>query len=183
MRLFVAFDVPGPQKDSVEQAIRPLRAELPGARWTSREGWHVTLKFLGEVADDRLEEVRSIVSRCVARGGPVATALTDIGAFPNLRQPRVLWAGLGDERRRLEFLAARMEKKFGAAGFRQETRRLHPHLTLARFRSPYGPAPAVETNRPYSLDRTAFEVGEVILFRSRLSPKGASYEALDRFAL
>ena len=183
MRLFVAFDVPEPQKDSIEVAIRPLQAQLPGARWTSREGWHVTLKFLGEVPDDRLEEVRSIVSGSVPGAGPAAAALTDIGAFPNLRRPRVLWAGLRDDERRFEFLAARMEKKFGAAGFRQEARRLHPHLTLARFRPPFGPAPAVDANRPYMLDRSVFEVGEVLVFRSRLSPKGASYEALDRFAL
>lgn len=183
MRLFVGIEVPEAQKRSIEKAIQELRKALPAGRWVPRENWHVTLKFLGEVPDERVAEVGEI-GMVAARGSPVLTThLTDIGSFPTRTRTRVLWVGLDDPEDEMAHLAARLEKKLGKAGFRQESRKLHPHLTLARFRVPERIAEVIESSGPYDLDRSAFEVSEAVLFRSRLSRAGATYEAIESWRL
>lgn len=183
MRLFVAFDVPDPQKMSIEKAIQPLRLRLPKARWTSREAWHVTLKFLGEVTEDRLAEVREIIDASALASTPTPTRLTDVGSFPSPKRARVLWVGLEDAQSVMAGIARSMEEAFTTAGFRREGRELHPHLTIARFRVTQLIEDVLLETGPFQLDRLPFEVGEIVLYRSHLSPKGATYEALEHFHL
>ncbi len=178
MRLFVAAEIPEGHKASIDRAIERLRPALPQARWTAADGRHLTLKFLDEVADDRLGEVVSILESSIARYQPVTTRLTDLGAFPSLRRARVLWLGIDDHSRRLAHLAARMEKFFGRAGFHTESRKLRPHITLARFKSPT--AIDLDWGRDTPIPPGPFEIREVVLFRSHLGPSGATYEALAR---
>lgn len=180
MRLFVALEVPEDKRRSVEKAIQMLRLRLPDARWVRREQWHCTLKFLGEVPDDRILEVERIVVEACKKTPPSETRLTEIGSFPSRRRARVIWAGLDDPDHSFEHLAARLEKKFGRAGLRQESRKLHLHMTLARLKVPGDISKTLEESGPYDFDRTVFEANEAVVFRSRLSPAGATYEALSR---
>ncbi len=89
LRLFVAFEVPKAQKDSVQKAIASVA--VPGARWTSRESWHVTLKFLGATAEERLAEVTGVVEQAASTSQPARTSLQDLGAFPSFRPERRPW--------------------------------------------------------------------------------------------
>ena len=184
MRLFVAVDIPDRQKLSVEKAIQPLRLALVGAvRWVPRENWHATLKFLGEVPDDLVPDLRSVLTAVTSAAPATSTALTDVGAFPALSRARVLWVGLADPDGRLASLAAALESSLGEAGFRQESRPLRAHVTLARIRAPIAIAGIVEKAGPYGLNREPFAVGRVVLYRSRLGRAGAVYEPLAEFPL
>lgn len=196
MRLFVAAQVPERQKRSLQATLENWRSSLPGARWTSRESWHVTLKFLGEVPEAQLDEVQEVLMDAVARVDRFSTQLTAAGAFPNLRRPRVLWMGLSDEGHSFRNLAGRMDRKFEKAGFVSENRPFRPHVTLARFRDPGGGAirnsPDTPANQLLDLiqelegpniDRSPFPVDDLILFRSHLSPKGSIYEQMMRLPL
>ncbi|MGH2768315.1 MAG: RNA 2',3'-cyclic phosphodiesterase, partial [Actinomycetota bacterium] len=136
MRLFLAVEVPEAHRLSVERATEPLRPLLRGARFLPAGSWHVTLKFLGEVPEGRLDKVCEAAAAAAA-GCPVSTVtLAELGAFPNVRHPRVLWVGLDDPQGSLRLLVSRMEKEFAARGWRKESRPWHPHLTVARFRVP-----------------------------------------------
>jgi RNA 2',3'-cyclic 3'-phosphodiesterase len=184
MRLFVAVDIPDRQKLSVEKAIQSLRLALVGAvRWVPRENWHATLKFLGEVPDERVADLSSVLAAVTSAAPATTTALTDVGAFPGLNRARVLWVGLDDPGARLASLATALEVSLGEAGFRQESRALHPHVTLARIRAPIPIARIVEKAGPYALDREPFAVGRVVLYRSRLNRTGAVYEPVAEFPL
>jgi len=183
VRLFVGIEVPEAQKRSIEKAIQELRKALPSARWVPRENWHVTLKFLGEVPEERVSEITEIGSKSASRTPQFDTHLTEIGSFPTKTRTRVLWVGLVDPDRVMAHLAARLEKKFGKAGFRQESRDLHPHLTLARFRIPERIADVIQRNGPYPFDENPFPVEEVVLFRSHTSRSGARYEPLQAWTL
>ena len=184
IRLFVAVEIPDRQKLSVEKAIQPLRLALAGAvRWVPRENWHATIKFLGEVPDDRVPDLSPVLAAVTSAAPATTTALTDVGAFPALNRARVLWVGLDDPGARLASLAAALESSLGEAGFRQESRPLHPHLTLARIRAPITIAGIVEKSGPYGLDREPFAVGRVVLYRSHLSRAGAVYEPVAEFPL
>jgi 2'-5' RNA ligase len=184
MRLFVAIDVPEERKRSIEKSIQDLRKTLVGAvRWVPRENWHATVKFLGEVADDRFEEVSSVLTGVCSASTSTTTSLTDVGAFPSLGRARVLWAGLADPEDRIASLATELEKSFGMLGFRQESRALHPHVTLARIRVPVSIAAIVQKAGPYDFDREPFPVDRVVLYRSHLSRSGAAYEPVGTFPL
>jgi len=180
VRLFVAAEISESHKVSIERCVEQLRAALPQARWTGSDGRHVTLKFLGEVPDGRLEEAIEILRSSLVRYQPVTTRLTDIGGFPSLRKARVLWLGLDDHSRRLAHLAARMEKFFGRAGFHSQSRKLRPHITLARLKSPAALDGLIEECGPYDFESEPFPITEVVLFRSNLGPGGATYEPLAR---
>lgn len=184
MRLFAAVDVPEPQKRSVEKGIQALRMALVGAvRWVPRENWHATVKFLGEVADDRLGDVSSVLAAVCSRSPSTTTSLTDLGAFPSLGRARVLWVGLTDPGGRLAALADALETAFGEMGFRQESRALHLHVTLARIRAPIPIAAVVEKAGPYTFDREPFAVDRLVLYRSHLSRSGATYDPVATFPL
>ena len=178
LRLFVAFEVPEAQKDSVQKAIASLA--VPGARWTSRESWHVTLKFLGATPEERLAEVIGVVEQAASASEPAQTSLLGLGAFPGFRRARVLWVGLDDPGGVLAALARTLEEGFAEHGFPAEGRPWTPHLTVARLKVPA--AVALEPGQTH-LDEQPFEVGQVILFRSHLKAGGAVYEPLAGFRL
>ncbi|MGH2688876.1 MAG: RNA 2',3'-cyclic phosphodiesterase, partial [Actinomycetota bacterium] len=160
MRLFVAVGIPERQKRSVEKAVQVLRLAIGDAgRWVPRENWHATVKFLGEVPDAHLAEVLAVVGRNTAAASRTTSALTGVGAFPSLGRARVLWVGLSDAEGRLAALAAGLEEALGEAGFRRESRPLHPHLTLARLRAPVPIGRVLEEAGPFAFDREPFEVG------------------------
>jgi RNA 2',3'-cyclic 3'-phosphodiesterase len=181
LRLFVAFEVPEAQKDSVQKAIASLEpVAVPGARWTSRESWHVTLKFLGATPEERLAEVTGVVEQAASASQPARTSLQGLGAFPSFRRARVLWVGLEDPGGVLAALACTLEEGFARHGFPAEGRPWTPHLTVARLKVP---APVALDPAEVHLDEQPFEVGRVVLFRSHLKPSGAVYEPLARCPL
>ena len=136
LRLFVAFDVPEAQKDSVEEAIAPLA--VPGARWTSRQSWHVTLKFLGATPEERLSEVTGVVEQAASASQPARTSLRDLGAFPSFRRARVLWVGLDDPGAVLAALALYAVALSGCAIHPLPERRHADSQRVKLFRAPPG---------------------------------------------
>lgn len=185
MRLFFAFEVPARQLRSVEEVAGRLRDALPTARFTSPGAWHVTLRFLGEVTDDRLEKMIAMGAAAASSARPATARLEGIGAFPGPSRPRVLWVGVRDEDGALAALAADLERRARRARFDKEVRPWRPHLTLARFRVPARPGPTegLFHQEAKALDTSAFTVEELVLFRSHLSPRGAAYEAVARTPL
>jgi 2'-5' RNA ligase len=182
LRLFVALEIPEAQKSAIDAAIEPLRLALPLVRWTSRESWHVTLKFLGSTEEDLLPAVEEAVTAAAATAAAVRTRLTGAGAFPNPRRARVLWVGLEDGDGVLARLAKELEEGLEPLGFPREARPWRPHLTLARLKTP-GPIEAALAAAPADIVAEPFRVGEIVLFRSHLRPSGAVYEPLARFPL
>jgi len=172
------LDLPEERRRSIERAVEPLRGTVPGARWTARESWNVTLKFLGSTPEERLGDVTTVAAGAAAGSSAISSALTGLGAFPGARRARVLWVGLVDHGV-LGSLAAALETAYAGAGFPAEDRPWRPHLTLARLKVP-GP---VELAGAGEVDTTPFPVEEIVLFRSHLKPSGAVYEPLARFRL
>lgn len=177
--MFAAIDVPSRQKASVEAAIGPMKAVVPGARWTSPATWHVTLKFFGEVPEPWLEGIRQGIGHALAGTGPVESRLMDVGAFPNITRARVLWVGVDDSAGALKALAERINRECVFV----EDRPLHAHLTLARLKVPADLRFLIERFGPFDLDRNPFVIDRVTLFRSYTERSGSRYEELGSWAL
>ena len=180
LRLFVAVSLPRSHLERVAEATQDLRARWPAARWMKTENQHITLKFLGSTPPERVDGVRA-ATRDVARNHEAsAVALSDLGVFPGPRRARVLWIGLDDPGDLLTSLARALDAALQPLGYEPEKRPFHPHLTLARFRTPErlgGDLPVL------GLDLEPVVIESVELFRSHLHPKGARYEVLESFPL
>lgn len=176
MRLFIALNLPESERRRIHEAGEPLRKGGFPIRWAEPESFHLTLKFLGEVDQDRRPVVERILDRVASETPPFPLTLGGFGAFPTIRRPRVLWVGV-DPSPALRCLKQDLEWGLANHGFERETRAFHPHLTVGRtseregagvFRGLDGMAAEVE----YS---GAVELESVDLMRSQISRKGAQY--------
>lgn len=177
LRLFVAVDVPDLVKTGLASAVEPYRERIPGARWTRSDGWHVTLKFLGATWPRLVETVREAVQTAAGRTEAFETRLTEMGVFPNPGRARVVWAGLEDTEGRFALMVKLLDDLL-AEHFVPEKRAFTPHLTLARLNPPRNIREFVPDLVGTGVPSDVFPVDRLVLYRSYLSPQGASYEPL-----
>jgi RNA 2',3'-cyclic 3'-phosphodiesterase len=148
MRLFVAVWPPPAAVDELGRALAEVRTAVPQLRWTIPEQWHLTLAFLGEVADDRRPELERRLARAAARHQPVTVRLSGAGQFSN----RVLFVKLGGDLPAMRRLAASAGAAARRAGIPVPDRPYRPHLTLARTGST-----GADELRPLAARLAAFE--------------------------
>ncbi len=180
LRLFIATDVPGPVKEGLREAAAPFRDRIPLARWTGADGWHLTLKFLGATWPRLVSTVTDAVAAAAAATSRFDSALTTLGVFPSERRARVIWAGLADPDERFGKIVKILDESLSDY-FVPEKRAFTPHLTLARLAPPRDLREFVPGMVGTSVASPPFPMDELVLYRSHLSPKGARYEALERF--
>ena len=131
MRLFVALNLPKKERDRIYRVSRLLReCELP-VRWVEPEHYHLTLKFLGEVPEDRMDGVQDALNHVGSTTVKLDLAVEGFGAFPTIRRPQVIWVGI-EPSPALRCLKQDVEWALMGCGFERETRAFHPHLTLGR---------------------------------------------------
>jgi 2'-5' RNA ligase len=138
MRLFVAIAPPPGVLDELDALVAPRRMAREDLRWTSREAWHVTLAFLGEVEEPTVARLLPRLERAARRHHEIRLAFSGAGAFPAPHRANVLWSGLSGDRGALAGLAASVAAGASRAGATppDKGRRFQPHLTLARCRLP-----------------------------------------------
>jgi RNA 2',3'-cyclic 3'-phosphodiesterase len=187
-RLFIAVAIPEAVKAKMEEAQAELRRALPehGIRWTRREQFHLTLKFLGDVEAARIEELSEAI-RAACRGfGVLRLRAERVGFFPERGYPRVVWTGVQDEGEKLPGLQRAVDA--ASQGFTTEAKeeRFSGHVTLARIKAIRRPeAEALSKAAAAMADRVfgQWPAGQVELVRSVLSPQGASHSTLAAIAL
>ena len=188
VRAFVAVELPEHAKSALAKIAGELRAAQIGGLRVSRAGAiHLTLKFLGDVPRERLDAIGGAVADASTQHGPFALTLSGVGAFPNERAPRVLWAGIGGDLDSLAALQASVEDALADIGFPRERRPYRPHLTLARLR-PRATSDdrrrairALHRARPQA--QLPFNANAIALYQSILTPNGAIHTRLARHSL
>jgi len=181
VRAFIALNFPPALREDLGKAVAPLRAlDLP-VRWVEAGGLHLTLKFLGDVPDARLDELNGALQQVVLGARPVTVTFEGFGAFPDVRRPSVIWAGVVSDPA-LELLQHSVEKAFGPLGFPPDGRPFRPHVTLARARRDARPAafPGLAAGLEALTWSETVMVSSVDLMRSTTGPGGAVYEELGR---
>ena len=183
MRTFIAIEIPAPVKTALAQLQAELRQTGADVGWTNPENIHLTLRFLGEVEEARLPELKRLCAEIAAQCSSFSLRVKDTGYFPNAKQPRVLWAGLAGEVSLAQELQQRLEAGLTALGFAPEDKRFKPHLTIGRVKSGKNLRQLVAKLEMYSLPELSFAVGEIVLLKSELHPAGARYTPLVKAAL
>ena len=181
-RVFCAVELPEVVRAQLQEHILRLRKEVPdaAASWSRVENIHLTLKFFGNVAVDRIPAISTAASRTVAEFSTFPIGLCETGVFPRPSRPQVLWIGVSDRSGQLSALQERLENEFAADGFPKEDRAYRPHLTIARIRKPEGARRLADAHLKMNYPTSEIELNELILFRSELSPKGSRYTAISK---
>jgi RNA 2',3'-cyclic 3'-phosphodiesterase len=182
LRVFCAVEFPAEVRARAAEHVARLRSIVPEVRasWERTEKLHITLKFLGEIAPKRVEALSGAALLATQDMHPFMLALSGTGAFPPRGSPRVLWLGIADSSGALVRLQSRLEKECQAAGFAREERSFHPHLTIARIRSPQGARTLAQAHQEMGFEAIEFTVTELVLMRSELGPGGSRYTEISQ---
>lgn len=174
VRTFVALELSEKLKEGILDLIEEMRGTGLKGSWSRASTLHVTLKFLGDVDEDRLPEIVSAVGTAAGKVPPFSFRTRRLGAFPSSKRPRVLWMGIegGDELFRLQ---QAVEEELSAIGFPRERKRFHPHITLGRLREP-ATGGLEGLLRELGYPEGEVLVDEVRVMRSTLAPGGAIHE-------
>ncbi|MFC7008913.1 RNA 2',3'-cyclic phosphodiesterase [Halalkalicoccus salilacus] len=184
MRLFVSIDVP----DAFAEEIAELQAAFAaadGLRFTDPEGIHVTLKFLGEVDEDRLSELETAIGTAVEESDVESfeAEFGGLGVFPSMEYISVVWFGVREGNGEMTRLHEAIERQTVELGFEPEDHEFTPHATLARMDHAGGKelVQRLVRERDPTVGRTTIE--EVRLTESELGPDGSTYSTVERFSL
>ncbi|WP_380679481.1 RNA 2',3'-cyclic phosphodiesterase [Salinigranum sp. GCM10025319] len=184
MRLFVAIDLPTDLASAVAAAQEQFGG-APGLRRTDPEGAHVTLKFLGETDESRLEGIESAVEEAVddAAVGPFEATIGGFGVFPSLDYISVVWTGVRQGTAEMTRLHEQIERRATDLGIDPEDHAFTPHVTLARMDDARGKETVQRVVREADPTIGSFRVEDVRLKRSELTPDGPEYSTVTAFPL
>jgi len=188
VRSFIAIELP----DEVRAGLVQLQAQLktgkqPPVKWVDPYSIHLTLKFLGNVAVDKISEITRAIEVATRGVSPLHLEVKGLGAFPNLRRVQVVWVGVSGQIAQLSQLQQRIESNLAPLGFAAESRPFRPHLTLARLRE----QASLDERQSFGelIASTKFEavygfsVDSINLMRSQLTREGAIYSRLSLVGL
>jgi len=192
MRLFVGIDLDPEVRARIARFLEGVRPFAPDVRWVRPESLHVTLKFIGEQKEERVDAFRQALRQ--VQGGSIEIRFAGYGFFPTLKSSRVFWIGIQADDQ-LPKLAGAVDKATSELGVPREERAFSPHLTLARGGSGApGRRKGDRVNSDFAvlqkrlaemteLDFGSMTAREFYLYQSQLSPAGSKYTKLEKFPL
>ena len=185
VRVFCAIELPPEVRLSAAKHIATLREGAPHVRasWDRAEKLHITLKFLGEIEQGRIEALSGAAARAVEGVQGFDLCIEGAGAFPPRGLPRVLWLGVTDPSGGLARLWHRLEDECAAEGFAREKRPFHPHLTIARLRAPEGARRLAEMHKQAGFKAASFTTAELTVVKSELGKGGSRYSTISQHKL
>jgi 2'-5' RNA ligase len=189
IRAFVAVDLPDHLVKDVQNLIASLQ-DLPDSRlvrWVKPQALHLTLAFLGDIDRNRIQEIAASLQEAAASCSHFGCRLSDFGAFPNWRRPRIIHLGVDDPSNGLTNIQNRVQSALAPLGFPPDRREFSPHLTLGRVRDRADRRSLEELiGRIQSTQIPEFEpwkVTEIHFVQSDLLPTGPKYSRLGSFKL
>ena len=185
VRTFIAINLSSSTRDAAESIMGDLAQCGDAVRTVHRENLHITLKFLGEIQIEETVNVCRVVTQAALMTPKFSVVASGTGAFPDRERLRVIWWGTTEGSEQLDALHDLIDQGLSNLGYPGETKKYHPHVTLARVRSreldadklravmdKYAEEPSVE-----------FLAEEIVVYSSFLGPDGPRYEVVGRSPL
>jgi 2'-5' RNA ligase len=183
IRLFIAW----PLAREVEQELGRISFQLKqkGGRigWVAPQNIHLTARFLGDTDEGAVPRLISLIDSIAAHTTKTTLTLDKLGAFPDLKRPRVIWAGLAGETEQLQRTVDEIERNVRELGFSPESKRFKPHLTLGRVKDLHGVEGVLMAVQQFRVPEVAVMLDRLVLFKSTLAPQGSIYERLHERVL
>ncbi len=178
MRLFIAMPLSENVEKALEKIIFVFSREEARVKWVDPKNIHLTLKFLGESDKKLIPSISDAISRAAQKYGKVTGFIDSVGGFPNLKRPRVIWAGFSKPVDILARIAGEIEDEMVPLGFEKENRPFKSHLTLGRVKDSRWLGNLPEVINGYQVVPEKVEFDRIVLFKSTLTLKGPIYERL-----
>jgi 2'-5' RNA ligase len=183
LRLFIAIPIPEPVRDEIIRVQQELQPLVPRnvVRWARPDQFHLTLRFLGDVPADGVEDLKKSVGAVCRNARPLSLRAEGVGFFPNPRSPRVIWVGIDDREGRLGDLQKQIETVAGQFSSEPGEKNFTGHVTLGRLKNPRPADTRDLATRAQSLEKRLFgdwTALEIEIIRSELSPAGARHTSL-----
>jgi len=186
MRAFIAIELPDEIKDHLSRLQQDLKAAQADVKWVEPKNIHLTLKFLGEIDDKKLDGITKITEDTCGQKNRFPARICSLGAFPKTESPRVIWVGIDTGDKEVKQIAKELEERIAKIGIPKEGKLFSSHITIGRTRSSLGREKLVQgLNNKAVLggEKIEFYVTKITLFRSTLTPKGPIYEPIRKISL
>jgi len=183
-RAFIAIDLPESIKSFLSEAQEALKLYGFRVKWVRPQNIHLTLKFLGDTATADTDKITEAMTLAAKNCPTVSLTAKGVGVFPNVRRPRVIWAGLNGQIETLANLHQTLDAHLADLGFARDTRAFKSHLTLGRVKGKIASDRMLAAiDKLKEFESESFETHQVILFKSELRPGGAVYTRVQAIAL
>lgn len=183
IRTFIAVEIPDELKKDADRLIVKLKPFGPEVRWVRAANLHYTLRFLGDIEQNEISKLSEAVKSNIASIKPFPLRLSGLGCFPNAKRPRVVWLGADGDLEAFKQLAYQVESACRNTGFGKGDKPFSAHLTIGRIRNPRGLESFIDRLQKVEYRSDEFEVKEVTVFKSDLSPRGPTYTPLAKLRL
>jgi 2'-5' RNA ligase len=179
IRSFLAIELPRTIRKKIEEVQGDLRSTHADVRWVNPEKIHLTLKFFGNIEESRIDLLLKSIEEPIRNTLPFSLKVRGVGAFPHLKNPRVIWIGLVNGREVLISFQKQIETQLEKIGIQPEDRPFNPHLTLGRMKSSRGKVELAGRMEKHKEEEFGdFQVERVVLFKSDLRPTGPIHTPL-----
>ena len=188
IRAFIAIELPHEIKNDLSNILKRLKSgREKSVKWVDPNNIHLTLKFLGNIPESNIVDITQAVTQASSFTYPFNLELKGLGAFPNLRSPRVVWVGIGGDIRSVSNLQRQVDQSLTHLGFSPEKREFSPHLTLGRVRDKTNPKEKIELGKAVESltipKSPSFRVDRISFMQSTLTSSGAVYNQIATVVL
>ena len=179
IRTFIAIEIPKTVIYRIRELQDAIKAYGFKIRWVRAENIHLTLKFLGDIEEIKINEIAEAVSKTAEKHSPISLKAKGIGVFPGIKRPRVLWVGLAGQLEALVKLQTTLDENLIVFDFPKEKRPFKGHLTMGRIKDRIDVKKLGDALMAFRrFESETFTAGQIILYKSELTPSGAVYTEL-----
>jgi len=183
IRLFLAFPLAVEVTDYLGTVIADLKPHTDSIKWVAPKNIHLTARFLGDTKEDAVPRLKELVDSVALAHTPVSSSLMQLGAFPNLSRPKVIWVGISEGADRLGDIACDIEQRVRRLKFEPDSKPFKSHLTLGRVREGARLDRFVDHLKSCSIKSIPVTFESIVLFKSTLTSQGPIYERLHEVRL
>jgi len=179
IRTFIAIDITEQMRQELSRIQSQLKPDLAGKiSWVRPENIHITLRFLGDIGQQMLSQIKQIIADTADTTSGFSVDLGELGAFPKAYNPRVIWVGIKSGQDKLKALHTQLQEKLNGIGFAQEEKDFHPHLTIARIKLLKDKQALENLLHQIKPRNLSTAIDRIILFQSQLSQQESIYSKL-----
>lgn len=179
IRTFIAIELSKDLKDEILKAQESLKLSAADVKWVEYQNLHLTLKFLGDVAAEKIDKISGTLNQALHSFSSFFLSLEHLGAFPSMNSPRVIWVAAKAQDDKVKKIAEIIQDSLVSLKFPKEARDFKTHVTLGRVRGAKNKIKLSELLKVISVEQKQMSVGQITLFKSTLSSQGPHYEVLS----
>ena len=184
IRTFIAFDLPDDILEIIGETQKKLNKNGLRLKWLPVSNIHLTIKFIGDMPINRVENVTEMMAVSAGNFGPISIFARSMGVFPGLRRPNVLWLGIDGALDRLVTFQQALDTNLASIGLPPEKRPFRGHLTIGRVKGKINTERLKDCLRfYYDFQARRFALEKIKLYQSELKPTGAEYTCLKSVSL